>query len=150
MGYTHYFNFKKNPADIENGEVKFMNAVAMFRKGLEKLPNLKLRGGLGKGEPIINDKEVCFNGDASTGEDYETFRISFANDGDGFDDFCKTARQPYDVAACLALLCFKKAFGDDFQYSSDGYCPVDYRVIDGKAELEEGWKQASEILSQIG
>lgn len=149
MGYTHYFGFKKNPADIENGELKFMNAVAMFREGLKKLPNLKLCGGLGKGEPIINDKEVCFNGDASTGDDYETFRISFANDGDGFDDFCKTARQPYDVAVCLAILCFGEAFGDDFQYSSDGYCPRDRQVIDGEVKLEEGWAKANEIMTAI-
>ena len=33
-------------------------------------------------------------------------------------DFCKTARKPYDVAVCLALLCFKKNFGNDFSYSN--------------------------------
>ena len=136
MGYTHYWKFKNGiaPKDIEGGAEKFKQSVALFKEclaecdGKTKYPNwgeeryqkevpMKLGNGVGKGEPIITDTEICFNGWAKDGEDYETFAIS-VNDGEW--DFCKTGRMPYDTAVCLALLCFKHYFGGDFDYSSDG------------------------------
>ena len=137
MGYTHYWEFRKPINEIENGDEKYRKAVAMFKEGLKKMPEVELGNGVGKDEPIITDTKLVFNGRADKGEDYETFSICADNE-DRYDfNFCKTARQPYDPAVCLALLCFKEAFGDDFNYSSDGYMG------------EEGWPKALEIMEGL-
>lgn len=136
MGYTHYWNFKNKvaPKDIEGGEEKFKDAVALFKEclaecgGKTKYPNwgeeryqkevpMVLCGGGGTGEPIITDTEVIFNGTRVDDMCHETFAICLDREG---WDFCKTARKPYDTAVCLALLCFKYCFGGDFDYTSDG------------------------------
>ena len=155
MGYTHYFNFKNDcaPQDIDNACSKFKRAVELFKEGLKlqgnKLPyeriiynedwtvkervqenaNLVLTGGDGTGDPTITDTDVIFNGNPSC----ETFAICIDKPG---WDFCKTNRRPYDFAVCLALLCFKEAFGDDFSFRSDG------DIENG----EEGWGRAKEIF----
>lgn len=131
MGYTHYWNFTMNPKDIKDGEKKFKKAVELLKKCIAKVPaefddpyydkcDFKLAGGDGTGEPIFNDDKVCFNG-VEGEEDLSHETCYIALDNSDFDfDFCKTARKPYDVAVCLTLLCFKKVFGEDFNYSSDG------------------------------
>ena len=137
MGYTHYWEFRKPVNEIENGYEKYRKAVAMFKEGLKKMPEVELGNGVGKDEPIITDTKLVFNGRADKGEDYETFSICVDNE-DCYDfDFCKTARQPYDPAVCLALLCFKEAFGDNFSYRSDGCMG------------EEGWPKALEIMEGL-
>jgi hypothetical protein len=134
MGYTHYWTFKKSPAEIADGKQKFANAVALFKEGLKKLQDIPLGNGFGKVEPIITDTEVCFNG--KTPEDYETCAMSLESKG---FDFCKTARRPYDPVVCLLLLCMADAFGNDFEYSSDG------DIENG----EEGWARAKEIFAEL-
>lgn len=135
MGYTHYWKFKMNPKDCNDGSKKFAKAVKLLKKCLAKVPAeievetddttntvkvpFVLKGGNGEGEPKFTDEIVCFNGDAQKGYDHETCYLALNNDDYEFD-FCKTARKPYDVAVCLTLLCFKKTFGKDFSYSSDG------------------------------
>lgn len=156
MGYTHYWKFKKNPKDCKNGSNKFAKSVELLKKCLAKVPaeiegetydweNLTkkpvkipfvLKGGNGEGEPKFTDELVCFNGDASIDCDHETCYFALDNDRYAFD-FCKTARKPYDVAVCLALLCFKKNFGNDFSYSSDGN------------KDDAGWKMAHNIFNEI-
>ena len=147
MGYTHYWTFKKKVSDIENGAEKFKNAVALFKQGIEKLREsgkqdldgnvldyTKLLGnGIGEGEPIIEDDKLIFNGKQP--DDYETFAITL--DSKDFD-FCKTARCPYDVFVCLALLCFENAFGDDIEVHSDGLRHAD-----------EGWVDACKIFNEL-
>ena len=132
MGYTHYWRFTKNPKDIKDGDKKFKKAVELLKKCLAKVPaeldvpyygknTFKLAGGNGTGEPIFTDTKVCFNGfDGDEDLSHETCYLALDNP-DGWEfDFCKTAEKPYDVAVCLTLLCFKKVFGDDFNWSSDG------------------------------
>ena len=138
MGYTHYWNFSKVIKDIDNSKEKFTAAVDLFKEKLKELPkSIRLGNGIGKGEPIITPTEVVFNGCAENGEDYETFAITFSDDeSDSEFNFCKTARQPYDAAVCLALLCFKDAYGDDFNYSSDGDIN------------DEGWELAHRIFAK--
>lgn len=158
MGYTHYYRFSKNPQTIENGAEKFANAVKATKICLDRLPKriyytkvlyneatqafdikkkssyrlYPMRGGDGYGKPIFEPDYICFNGDEKHKQAHETFYIDFSHD---FCTFCKTARKPYDVAVCIALLCFKHYFGDDFELSSDG-------DIEGG---EEGWKRAKRI-----
>ena len=132
MGYTHYWRFTKNPKDIKDGDKKFKKAVELLKKCLANVPaeldvpyygknTFKLAGGNGTGEPIFTDTMVCFNGfDGDEDLSHETCYLALDNP-DGWEfDFCKTAEKPYDVAVCLTLLCFKKVFGDDFNWSSDG------------------------------
>lgn len=130
MGYTHYWQFKNNPKNIKDGSEKFKKAVKFFKKCMKKFP-FELAGGDGTGKPIITDTKICFNG---VGEDsYET--CYFALDGADYGiDFCKTARNNYDAAVCVAILCFAKYFGEDFSYSSDGN------------DEDDGWKLAHSIL----
>ena len=125
MGYTHYWEFKKNPVKIKDGALKFQQAVTMLKKGVEGITtadgeSVKLCGGLGEGEPVFSDTLVWLNGDASMEQDYETCLIELDSPNDYKYNFCKTGRRPYDVAVCLALFCFKHYFGDDFKFSSDG------------------------------
>ena len=136
MGYTHYWRFSKVVKDIDESEKKFAAAVRLFKKKIKELPqSIRLANGVGEGEPIITPTEVVFNGSAENGEDYETFAITLADDeSESKFNFCKTARLPYDAAVCLALLCFKDAYGDDFTYSSDGDIN------------DEGWELAHQIF----
>ena len=134
MGYTHYWKFKKSPAEIADGKEKFANAVALFKEGLKKLQDIPLGNGFGEGEPIITDTEVCLNGKVP--EEHEGCVMLLESKG---FDFCKTARKPYDPVVCLLLLCMADAFGDDFEYSSDG------DIENG----EEGWARAKEIFAEL-
>lgn len=138
MGYTHYWNFSKVVKDIDNSEKKFAAAVKLFKEKLKELPqSIRLANGIGEGEPIITPTKVVFNGSAENGEDYETFSITLADDeSESSFNFCKTARLPYDAAVCLALLCFKYAYGNDFNYSSDGDIN------------DEGWELAHQIFDK--
>lgn len=81
-----------------------------------------IRGGLGKGKPMINESQVWFNGDEKTGMDHETFGIKWYPEEGKVNDFCKTARKPYDFLVCFSLLAFKHSFNDPnvFNFSSDG------------------------------
>jgi hypothetical protein len=148
MGYTHYWRFTKNPKDIKDGDKKFKKAVELLQKCLKKVSaeldvpyygknTFKLAGGNGTGEPVFTDTNVCFNGlEGDEDLSHEACYLALDNP-DGYDfDFCKTVEKPYDVAVCLTLLCFKKAFGDDFNWSTDG---------NGS---EFGWKLANSIIDK--
>ena len=116
MGYTHYTKFKNLVT-----EDKLAKASADIKKAFELIktecPNITIKDGWGEDEPQINNRVICFNGDASKDEDYETFRVE-VNDL-GFK-FCKTSRMPYDVYVCVACLILKEHFGDDLCLYSDG------------------------------
>lgn len=139
MGYTHYFAFsKEKAADIKDGDKKFRKAVKLFKEGIKQLPDLKLCNGWGEGEPVITYEEVCFNGSAKLGEDCETFFLPLNEPMSPLDKFCKTKEKPYDVAVCLALLCFEKSFGNDFKCESDG-----------NKTTAEGWVKARFIMNNL-
>lgn len=95
MGYTHYW---KNPTDIS--DEAWISIIADVTQMINHLPaEVVLAGGLGVGEPILNNDEICFNGYEA--EAYEAFRLGRnANK----INFCKTEYRPYDVAVCATLL----------------------------------------------
>jgi hypothetical protein len=124
MGYTHYWNY--NPDAIEDTE----KLRKMFSKASKQIKKFEawitayksevynICGGLGEGKPIFNESEVWFNGDSAQSLDHETFRIYW---GKRSDSFCKTARKPYDLLVCFALLTFAEIFPKEvFSFSSDG------------------------------
>jgi hypothetical protein len=125
MGYTHYWNF--DPNKIENTETlrkKFKRASKQIKSFANWLPNkgIKICGGLGQGKPIFNETEIWFNGDGSEKLDHETFNLHWSRPTTHgrFNDFCKTARKPYDLLVCFALLTFAEIFPEAFEFSSDG------------------------------
>lgn len=140
MGYTHFWTYQpNNMLDTEKLRRRFRVAVDIIEKAYKKVRKNRfihegnaggfykgvpciIRGGLGKGTPIINESEVWFNGDENTGTDHETFGIRWFPSGGAVNGFCKTARKPYDILVCVSLLAFKHAFNDPnvFSFSSDG------------------------------
>lgn len=65
---------------------------------------------------LYTDEFFGFNGDASKGEDHETFAFEI---GQSKSYFCKTNRKPYDLAVCLCLLTIKFHLKET-KISSDG------------------------------
>ena len=137
MGYTHYWGFKggASASSVKDGAKKFERASAIIGECLKKVQEMgiTIRNGVGRGEPEIKKNLVYFNGDASKGEDHETFYIDLDERG---ADFCKTCHKPYNLLVILSLLAFKHEFGDDFEYSSDGITKEDYE----SRESNEYWK----------
>lgn len=140
MGYTHYWTYNPNAIkDTEELRKKFLvarNVIKVARGIISRNPFIhkgqaggyyddvpcKIRGGLGRGTPMINESQIWFNGDEKKGMDHETFDIKWYPEGGIVKDFCKTNRKPYDILVCVSLLAFKHAFDDPkvFTFSSDG------------------------------
>jgi hypothetical protein len=123
MGYTHYWEYKPDAIeDTEKLRKRFKRASKQIKKFAEfittnKSEVYKICGGLGVGKPIFNESEVWFNGDRSQHMDHETFKIYWSENSNGF---CKTARKPYDLVVCFALLTFAEILPEVFTFSSDG------------------------------
>lgn len=126
MGYTHYWSFEPNKVkDTEILRKKFKRASKQIKKFADFINTNKsfnICGGLGKGTPIFNETEIWFNGDASDSLDHETFNIHWTRPTTfgKYNDFCKTARKPYDLLVCFSLLTFAEIFPEAFTFSSDG------------------------------
>ena len=123
MGYTHYWTFNRaalSPAELEKG---FALAAKEIRSLKQYLPKeIKIRNGLGIDQAVIEDDEIWFNGDNRHDLSHETFHVKI---GDSLDpalteDFCKTARKPYDILVCCALISLKRHLPGAFSFTSDG------------------------------
>ena len=136
MGYTHYFGFKTG-AKIDTER---WNKAIELGKACAKASGVEIAGYDGTGEPVFTDKEISFNGKGDKLSN-ETFYLE--SKGRYTHGFCKTELKPYDIVVCCFLLAFKKAFGKDFEYSSDGITRGDLRKEKNKkywAEHCPGWK----------
>ena len=121
MGYTHYWYI----AD-EIGQDSWDKFLVDFRT---ILPNFESTLDIQGDQKLQHDKDMIYlNG---IGElSHETFcleRITETTAHTQRDDdnglifnFCKTARKPYDIAVCSALIIAKKHFGKSIMISSDG------------------------------
>lgn len=123
MGYTHYYTFNRaalTPAEIATGFKLAAQEISRLKQYLPR--SIKIRGGLGKGFPVIDQKEIWFNGDVDHDLDHETFHVELFNpDNTGIETgFCKTARKPYDVLVCCALISLKRHLPGAFSFTSDG------------------------------
>lgn len=107
MGYTHYF---KTLVPDER--------LARITKEIVKESTVTICGGMGKGKPVITEREISLNGDEACREDYETFYISNQEED---CNFCKTAHRPYDevVTAILCAALYLNCKGSD-SIHSDG------------------------------
>jgi hypothetical protein len=145
MGYTHYWRFHRDKMKTEKLRQTFKKVseeIQELYKNLSLIPKtgyhtdypIIIKGGLGEGEPIINESEIWFNGDGELGNDHETFSINWT-DSSAFG-FCKTARKPYDLLVCMSLLSFTEHFPSHvFTLSSDG-------------DAEE-WQDAVDLYNKI-
>lgn len=123
MGYTHYW-YREKEADRDAFKSWSEDVIRLADSG--RL-DFAVCGGDGTGLPEITEDVVCFNGDGANGLDHETFRIarvhedpySFADEDGLLFDFCKTARKPYDLLVCAALIRAKVYF-PRWRVSSDG------------------------------
>lgn len=95
MGYTVYFEQSRPFTMQEWGDIRAA-CIPMFNRLKQ------IKGPSGTGRPEIGNDAIRFNGDASKGEDHESFILE--REGNGFQ-FCKTARKPYDryVKAVLVV-----------------------------------------------
>jgi hypothetical protein len=95
MGYTVYWTHQRSFTTQEWENIR--QAVCNMFKRLKQV-----KGSCGTGRPEIDNDSIHFNGDATKGEDHESFYLD--REGDGFN-FCKTARKPYDrfVKAVLVV-----------------------------------------------
>lgn len=132
MGYTHYW-------DILVGQNEKLEHFEEYAQECKELANhvmeqgVKIHGGLGAGHPEFNNVHVLFNGDATTGDDHETFMIEPVKRGFGF---CKTARKPYDPLVCACLINLKLRYGDKVKINSDG-------------DLDDEWQEPLRIVEEV-
>lgn len=118
MGYTRYWQRTDKPITKEFCE-KVKNIInESERRGI------KIRNGMGEGEPVVTMHSILLNGDETFELDHETFAIT--NNEHGFS-FCKTARKPYDytvreilrVAEEIGLVTDVRSDGANNQIISD-------------------------------
>ena len=103
MGYSHYWEL--NHKVTKKGFNKIVEDVKRIEAFLLEKKDLKLYDLHGDIEGILyTDEFFGFNGDASKGEEHETFAFEV---GQNKSYFCKTAQKPYDLAVCLCLLTIK-------------------------------------------
>lgn len=137
MGYTHYWKLPEVKTLDQDKFAAFVKDVKQLSKNLPanstsagayyEDEELAIRGGMGTKLPEFNSKHVWLNGDASKDLDHETFVVNSDTSSDdemrwyrGFQ-FCKTARKPYDLLVCAALLSLEHHFGRrKTQVTSDG------------------------------
>jgi hypothetical protein len=110
MGYTVYFTHKRAFTTEEWGKIRAA-VIPMFHRLKQ------IKGGNGEGRPVVDNSDIVFNGDASKGEDHETFLLSKVNSG---FQFCKTARKPYDRYVKAVLLVAQHFAPGALDVSCDG------------------------------
>ena len=126
MGYTHYFNLKEIPKDIDKQYLNVLLDLQVINRNLPPYSTsaggsykeypIVLRDGSGEGSPEFSNECICFNGDGKLGLHHESFY--FDKEVNDFS-FCNTSRKPYDFVVCLTLLSLKNHI-EGFEFSSDG------------------------------
>ncbi|MDM5277149.1 hypothetical protein QUF95_07135 [Paenibacillus silvae] len=123
MGYTHYwYRVREIELDV------YFKILNDFKRLLPVLieKGVWLAGSGGKGDPVINDEHVLFNGVCS--ERYEDFVFSRVlvlrewdepDENDQYFQFCKTSAYPYDQAVIAFLLIAKHHLKQDIAFQSD-------------------------------
>lgn len=125
MGYTHYFTQTLDYRPEEWEQVcEDMAALLAFASNAQ---GIYLGNAMGDrpSKPQITTDRIMFNG---VGDDaHETFRVErvrtleeWQSPEDLGDNFCKTARKPYDVVVTAAL-CYLATVAGSHTVASDGY-----------------------------
>jgi hypothetical protein len=123
MGYTHYWNQPRDFTAATWAEV--CEDVRAILNNVQHVQGITLANGMGDAgtQPEITDEKIWFNGAGEDGQ-YETFDVwrkrpaKEAWEKRRGNNFCKTARRPYDLAVCAVLIYLEGVHG--FRVSSDG------------------------------
>ena len=160
MGYTHYWD------RLESFTEKEWLYVGIFFRTMQSLMELEPSryrttawecvddavligydedtGWEGMKKPEITDRFLAFNGDGENGG--ESFVIKRFCEPDGLD-FCKTNRQPYDVAVTAVLIMLSVLNPRKFIPISDATGGIHGRSWDGGREL---YCDVMDILNEEG
>lgn len=136
MGFTHYFKKIEDVPD-EQWLMLRMKVIEVF----QKLPSHETRDDFYANKPIIicdslgrkhikNVKKlflknhghrfIAFNGKEIDGLDHETFVLRNSGEQECCENFCKTARKPYDWFVTAILILVHNICPNCFEISSDG------------------------------
>jgi len=127
MGYTHYWNQRRDFTDDEWKRVQMGVRNILTSAEVDEIP---LGNGMGEGTPVIEADHISFNGLGDDG--HETCYLSRKQppcpewksqadyDQRGAFDFCKTARKPYDPVVVSVLNFLVTEFPSVISASSDG------------------------------
>lgn len=140
MGLTRYW-YRPPALDGESFQgwaadcrriVESASLPAGFRPKAENgaVPTGKIlvRGPDGHGEPVISDRSVALNGDASAGQEHEPFQVekdAAVRQGRRLDEagrifeYCKTNGKPYDAIVDACLLAMQRRFGSLIKVEAD-------------------------------
>jgi len=126
MGYSHYWELDKKVKELP---IELVNDIkVIIEKNIDVLD----------GDYTADKGLLLFNGEPA----HETFYVEPYENG-----FCKTARKPYDLVVCKALLLMKYHLKDLVDISSDGFW-----VSEEMAEtetLDENWNEAIEQVEEL-
>ncbi len=116
MGWTHYWQ-----REVELPAKPFAEAVADCRK-IFNLLKVPLGGAEGKGEPVLAQDKLEFNGADGCGcEPLIVNRIQSPRYGKTIlRGYCKTEHLPYDLCVRCTLIILKHHLGDAIKVMSDG------------------------------
>lgn len=117
MGYTHYFELK---AELTEDALNDIKAVL-------KTYNRILR--------VYREDAGGINLNGIGSDAYETFAVLPHR-----EEFCKTAKKPYDLPVCEILLILKHHYKESFNLDSDGFWVS--REQYEKKELDGHWNEA--------
>ena len=152
MGHSHYL--RRQPDLDQTAFARFARACRGIIDAVHTRPELGITLAFEKDHPdqspVANRDLVRFNGQGDLG--YETFYVERSVDDAGRrrpDDagrvasFCKTAKNPYDLAVVACYAAAEAIFGDAVAFTSDGT----------PEELEPGrqlWREVQAKLDAAG
>jgi hypothetical protein len=121
MGYTHYWSVQRSHPDYAAAWSRILDDTARIIDAVRGT-GVVIAGPDGQQEPILDPADgIAFNGDATTGLDYETFFLPPPAPVAGYAwAFCKTDRCPYDLAVAAVLLRCRLLLPEVFLIASDG------------------------------
>lgn len=146
MGYTHYHN------NLSFTDATWEKLRRDVRKLLKNLPeDVKVQRGCDNDSRPLNGKaEIVFNGVGNDG--HETFWLEKQEKA---FSFCKTARKPYDLAACGVLM-LASLHATSGEISSDGINAAWSHERTGNSypdnvdqEWKDAWKHFHSIFPKI-
>jgi hypothetical protein len=148
MGYTHYWDQSRDFTREEWSQIR--EDFEALLKDIQHVQGIPLANGRGEPgtSPEITDDQVWFNGVGDDGhETFASYRKRPPKEpwqSTRGNDFCKTARKPYDLAVTAAL-CYLCTVPDPaaFTASSDGY-GRDW--LEGLAEARRALPRCANIL----
>lgn len=115
-------------------QMSIYQATSVIPADVKKPPEFKVAspliicGPYGTGKPLFTPTEVAFNGDCSTSDCCETFRITLQDLEAPLYDRCKTLKCSYDLLVLCALVRLAHHFPTICIYSDGGKGAVERAV----------------------